>query len=99
VVSTVSGMHQLLRRLRGTPQVPRPHAENADPAAQAAWTKGVPLPCALLGLVSGTRGGEVGVAAITGILSGFTLWLLRCRTLCRLASPSMRVVAGPAAGT
>jgi transposase len=39
-VSTVSGMHQLLRRLRGKPKVPRPVAEKADPVAPEAWKKG-----------------------------------------------------------
>src|SRR4029453_11976118 len=37
---TVSGMHQLLRRLRCKPKVPRPLAEKADLAAQEAWKKG-----------------------------------------------------------
>lgn len=49
-VYTTSGMHQLLRRLRCKPKIPRPLAENADPVAQAAWKKGgVSLPCATLG--------------------------------------------------
>jgi transposase len=39
-VYTVSGMHQLLRRLRCKPKVPRPLAEKADPIAQEAWKKG-----------------------------------------------------------
>lgn len=39
-VYTISGMHQLLRRLRCTPKVPRPLAEKADPVAQEAWKKG-----------------------------------------------------------
>lgn len=44
-VYTVSGMHQLLRRLRCRPKVPRPLAEKADLAAQEAWKKGgVALP-------------------------------------------------------
>lgn len=48
-VYTVSGMHQLLRRLRGKPKVPRPVAETADLAAQEAWKKGgAPTPCGLL---------------------------------------------------
>jgi transposase len=42
-VYTVSGMHQLLRRLRCRPKVPRPLAEKADPAAQAAWQGGAAL--------------------------------------------------------
>jgi transposase len=37
---TLSGMHQLLRRLCCKPKVPRPLAENADLAAQEAWKKG-----------------------------------------------------------
>lgn len=46
---TVSGMHQLLRRLHCKPKIPRPLAENADLEAQAAWKKGgVPMPCAML---------------------------------------------------
>jgi len=46
-VYTVSGMHQLLRRLRCKPKVPRPLAEQADPAAQEEWKKGgASLPCA-----------------------------------------------------
>jgi transposase len=40
VVYTVSGMHQLLRRLRCQPKVPRPLAENADLVVQEAWKKG-----------------------------------------------------------
>lgn len=45
-VYTISGMHQLLRRLRCTPKIPRPLAEKADLEAQAAWKKGgVPSPC------------------------------------------------------
>jgi putative transposase len=45
VTYTVSGMHQLLRRLRCAPKVPRPLAEQADPAAQEGWKKGgVPTP-------------------------------------------------------
>jgi transposase len=39
-VYTVSGMHQVLRRLRCHPKVPRPLAEKADLAAQDAWKKG-----------------------------------------------------------
>ncbi len=39
-VYTVSGMHQVLRRLRGKPKVPRPLAENASLEEQAAWEKG-----------------------------------------------------------
>jgi transposase len=47
---TVSGMHQLLRRLRCAPKVPRPLAEKADLAAQEAWKKGgVATPCVPLG--------------------------------------------------
>jgi transposase len=42
-VYTVSGMHQLLRRLRCRPKVPRPLAEKADPAAQEAWQGGAAL--------------------------------------------------------
>jgi transposase len=50
VVYTVSGMHQLLRRLRCTPKVPRPLAEKADPVAQEAWKKGgARTPCGALG--------------------------------------------------
>jgi transposase len=46
---TVSGMHQLLRRLRCKPTVPRP-AEKADPVAQEGWKKGgAPTPCGALG--------------------------------------------------
>lgn len=46
---TVSGMHQLLRRLRCRPKVPRPLAEKASLADQEAWKKGgVPPPCATL---------------------------------------------------
>jgi transposase len=37
---TDSGMHQLLRRLRCKPKVPRPLAERADPQAQDAWKGG-----------------------------------------------------------
>lgn len=40
VVYTVSGMHQLLRRRRCKPKVPRPLAENASLEEQAAWKKG-----------------------------------------------------------
>jgi transposase len=39
-VYTVSGMHQLLRRLHCRPKVPRPLAEKADPIAQEGWKKG-----------------------------------------------------------
>jgi transposase len=39
-VYTVSGMHQLLRRLRCKPKVPRPLAEKADPVAQEGWKRG-----------------------------------------------------------
>ena len=50
VADTVSGMHQLLRRLRCKPKVPRPLAEKADLAAQEAWKKGgVATPCLPLG--------------------------------------------------
>jgi transposase len=50
VAYTVSGMHQLLRRLRCKPKVPRPLAEKADLAAQEAWKKGgVATPCMPLG--------------------------------------------------
>jgi putative transposase len=46
-VYTVSGMHQLLRRLRCTPKVPRPLAEKASLEEQAAWKKGgASPPCA-----------------------------------------------------
>ena len=38
---TVSGMHQLRRRLRCRPKVPRPVAEKADPQAQEAWKGGL----------------------------------------------------------
>ncbi len=37
---TVSGMHQLLRRLRCRPEVPRPLAERASVADQEAWKRG-----------------------------------------------------------
>ena len=37
---TVSGMHQLLRRLRCRPKVPRPLAERASVADQEAWKRG-----------------------------------------------------------
>ena len=37
---TLSGMHQLLRRLRCRLKVPRPLAENASLEAQEAWKKG-----------------------------------------------------------
>lgn len=43
-VYTLSGMHQLLRRLRCRPKVPRPLAEKADPQAQAAWKGGAAPP-------------------------------------------------------
>ena len=49
VTYTVSGMHQLLRRRHCRPKIPRPLAEKADLAAQAAWKKGgAPTPCATL---------------------------------------------------
>ena len=49
VAYTVSGMHQLLRRLRCRPKVPRPLAENASLEDQAAWKKGgVAMPCGML---------------------------------------------------
>jgi transposase len=42
---TVSGMHQLLRRRRCKPKIPRPLAEKASLAEQEAWKKGgVPPP-------------------------------------------------------
>lgn len=37
---TASGMRALLHRLDCRPKVPRPIAEKANPAAQAAWKKG-----------------------------------------------------------
>jgi transposase len=40
VTYTVSGMHQLLRRLRCKPKVPRPLAEKASLAEQDDWKKG-----------------------------------------------------------
>jgi transposase len=44
---TLSGMHQLLRRLCCKPKMPRPLAEKASLADQEAWKKGgVPTPCA-----------------------------------------------------
>jgi transposase len=44
---SVSGMHQLLRRLRCKPKIPRPLAEKASPEEQEAWKKGgAPPPCA-----------------------------------------------------
>ena len=44
---TVSGMHQLLRRLRCRLKVPRPLAEPASLAEQEGWKKGdAPMPCA-----------------------------------------------------
>jgi transposase len=43
-VYTESGMHQLLRRLRCKPKIPRPLAENASPVAQEAWKRGDALP-------------------------------------------------------
>jgi transposase len=44
-VYTVSGMHQLLRRLRCRPKVPRPLAERASLADQEVWKGGaVPRP-------------------------------------------------------
>jgi transposase len=47
---TISGMHQLLRRLRCKPKVPRPLAANADLVAQEAWKKGgAAAPCGPLG--------------------------------------------------
>lgn len=39
-VYTVSGMHQLLRRLHCKPKIPRPLAEKASLEDQAAWKKG-----------------------------------------------------------
>ena len=48
-VYTLSGMHQRLRRLRCNPKIPRPLAEKASLADQAAWKKGgAPRPCARL---------------------------------------------------
>ena len=40
VAYTASGMRSLLHRLGCRPKVPRPIAEKANPAAQAAWKKG-----------------------------------------------------------
>jgi transposase len=40
VAYTVSGMHQLLRRLRCKPKIPRPLAEKASLAEQETWKKG-----------------------------------------------------------
>ena len=40
VAYTASGMRAVLHRLGCRPKVPRPLAEQADPAAQAAWKKG-----------------------------------------------------------
>jgi transposase len=43
---TVSGLHQLLRRLHCNPKIPRPLAEKASLADQEAWKKGgVPSLC------------------------------------------------------
>lgn len=54
VTYPVSGMHQVLRRLRCKPKIPRPLAENASLAEQAAWKKGgAPTPC---GTLAGARG-------------------------------------------
>ena len=48
-VYTISGMHQLLRRLRCRPKVPRPLAEKASPEDQEAWKKGgAARPCGTL---------------------------------------------------
>jgi transposase len=44
---TISGMHQLLRRLRCKPKIPRPLAEKASLEDQEAWKKGgAPMPYA-----------------------------------------------------
>ena len=49
-VYTLSGMHQLLRRLHCKPKIPRPLAENASLEDQEAWKKGgAPPLCARLG--------------------------------------------------
>jgi transposase len=54
VTYTVSGMHQLLRRLRCKPKVPRPLAEHASLEDQEAWKKGgVSRPCGRLAWVPG----------------------------------------------
>jgi transposase len=46
---TLSGMHQLLRRLRCRPKVPRPLAEKASLEEQTAWKKGgAPTLCEML---------------------------------------------------